>query len=200
MHSRTTRSLVCSLSVFAAGLLVAGAALAGPPWISIEIPANPHDPATRQSLLVVRAYHHGANVQYPVTGTAEGLVDGERRSVALSIAATGKAGVYAVARPRLDGGRWVLVIHLDTGNGKGATALVSLDGGAEVSGVRVPSDVNGEGWTIPRAVTAGEIDAILRRGDLAANPGGGRDTASRLAGLAGLLGLLVVPMAWRRRS
>ncbi|MGH7551139.1 MAG: hypothetical protein ACREK3_10400 [Gemmatimonadota bacterium] len=201
MCSRTSRTLVCSLAVLAAGLMLAGAALAGPPWISIELPTNPHDPATRQALLVVHAYHHGANVQYPVTGTAEGLVDGERRSVSLTITETGKAGLYAVSRPRLDEGRWVLVIRLDTGNGAGATALVSLDGAAEVSGVRVPSDVNGEGWTIPRAVSAGEIDAILRRGNLAAaDDRAGDHTASRLAGLAGLVGLLLVPIARRRRS
>lgn len=198
MLSLRTRTLVCSLSVFVSGFLLAAAAMAGPPWISIELPANPHDPATRQALFVVHAYHHSANVQYPVTGTAEGLVDGERRSIALTVTPTGKAGLYAVTRPRLDEGRWVLVIRLDTGNGNGATALVSLDG-AEVSGVRVPSDVNGEGWTIPRAVTAGEIDAILRRGTLAADDGGG-ESAARLAGLAGLAGLFVVPIVLRRRS
>ncbi|MGH7571685.1 MAG: hypothetical protein ACREMK_07570 [Gemmatimonadota bacterium] len=200
MHSRRTRTQICSLSVFAAGLLLAAGAVAGPPWISIELPANPHDPATRQSLLVVHAYHHGAGVQYPVTGTAEGLVDGERRTVALEITPTGKAGLYAVTRPRLDEGAWVLVIRLDTGNGNGATALVSLDGGTEISRVRVPSDVNREGWTIPRSVSAGEIDAILRRGTLAADDAPGGSTAARLAGLAGMVGLLLVPLAFRRRS
>ncbi len=200
MLSRTTRTLICTLAVFASGLLLAAAAMAGPPWISIELPANPHDPATRHALLVVHAYHHEANVQYPVTGTAEGLVDGARRSIALTIEPTGKAGLYAVAPPRLDEGRWVLVIRLDTGNGNGATALVSLDGGTEVSGVRVPSDVNGEGWTIPRAVSAGEIDAILRRGTLAGDDAPGESAAARFAGLAGLAGLLVAPIVLRRRS
>ncbi|MGH7564485.1 MAG: hypothetical protein ACREK5_08680 [Gemmatimonadota bacterium] len=200
MHPRRTRNLICSLFLFASSLMLAAAAVAGPPWISIELPANPHDPATRDALLVVHAYHHGANVQYPVTGTAEGLVDGERRSVALTITPTGKAGLYAVSRPRLEDGRWVLVIRLDTGNGDGATALVSLNGDAQVSGVRVPSDVNGEGWRIPRAVSAGEIDAILESGDLAVDDRPGESAAPRLGVLAGLAGLLVVPIALRRRN
>ena len=43
-------------------LLVAGlpaAAVAGPPWVSIELPANPWDETTRGAFLLVHAFHHG---------------------------------------------------------------------------------------------------------------------------------------------
>ena len=41
-------------------LLLTLSAAAGPPWISIEYPANPLDPETRGALVVVRTYHHEA--------------------------------------------------------------------------------------------------------------------------------------------
>lgn len=182
------RRALCVL-VLVLGLAVP--ALAGPPWISIELPANPHDPATRGALFVVHAYHHGAGVQYPVTGTAEGLVGGERRSIPLTITVTDRAGIYAVARPHLDEGRWVLVIRLDTGNGNGATALVSLDGETQVAGVSVPSRADREGWTIPREVSAEEIDTMLRQGGLA---------SSGLGIAAGIAASLFLPTARRRRG
>ena len=48
---------------------------AGPPWISIELPANPLNATTRGMFLLVRSYHHGDAMQMPVTGTATGLVN-----------------------------------------------------------------------------------------------------------------------------
>ena len=53
---------------------------AGPPWISIEYPVNPYDSASRGSFLLVHGFHHGIPVDYPMTGTAEGLVAGARRT------------------------------------------------------------------------------------------------------------------------
>jgi len=66
--------------------LLAAPALAGPPWISIELPANPYDQATRGAFLLVHAFHHGQPVGYLLTGTAEGIVNGERRSISSSSA------------------------------------------------------------------------------------------------------------------
>ena len=204
MRRRFSRSrcriLLPLLMTLTAGLFLAAPIQAGPPWISIELPANPHNPTTSGALLVVHAYHHAGNVQYPLSGTAEGLVGGERRSVALTIRATDRAGIYAVSRPRLDEGRWMLVIRLDTGEGGGATALVSLDGEAEVAGVRVPSKVSGDGWTIPRDVSAREIDTMLREGGFASWDAGAGGLSTRAAGMAGVLALILIPIALRRRS
>ena len=74
--------------------LVATPALAGPPWISIELPANPYDQATRGAFLLVHAFHHGEPIGYLVTGTAEGIVGGERRSIKLEFSETSRDGVY----------------------------------------------------------------------------------------------------------
>ena len=69
-------------------VLLAAHALAGPPWISIELPANPYDQATRGAFLLVHAFHHGQPVGYLLTGTAEGIVNGERRSIKLEFSET----------------------------------------------------------------------------------------------------------------
>ena len=56
-------------------------AVAGPPWISIEYPVNPYDRTTKDAFLLVHAFHHGNATDFPVNGTAEGLVNGQRRSL-----------------------------------------------------------------------------------------------------------------------
>ncbi|HUP21108.1 MAG TPA: hypothetical protein VM778_14320 [Gemmatimonadota bacterium] len=173
-----------------ASLWLAASAAAGPPWISVEIPANPHDRATRDALLVVRAYNHGTGTAYRVTGVAEGIVDGRRVSVPLAVARTNAAGVYAVARPDLVAGRWVLVLRLSEGR-TGATALVPLDSRGEVAGARVPARRSGDGWMIPRDVTDADVDAALRGERMAADgEGGAAELALAAFGLAALgLGL-----------
>jgi hypothetical protein len=60
-----TTSLVLSLATLAA---LPSVAHAGPPWISIELPANPYDRATKGAFLVVHAFHHGTPVGFPVSG------------------------------------------------------------------------------------------------------------------------------------
>ena len=58
---RTTRYL-------AVAMLLATTAFAafGPPWISIEYPANPYDSGSRGAFLLVHAFHHGTPVSFPV--------------------------------------------------------------------------------------------------------------------------------------
>ena len=60
LRSRHYRLLLVTLASF----VVAGLAAAGPPWIAIEYPANPHDPNTRGAFLTVRTYHHGDLMSY----------------------------------------------------------------------------------------------------------------------------------------
>jgi len=141
----------------------ATASLFGPPWISIESPPNPHDRATRGALLVVRTYHHGDQVDQGVRGTAEGLEGTERRTVKLDFQKASQPGVYALRRQWPAEGRWVLVISTggSTDAGDGATALVSLDGRGQVASVTVPTRQQ-DGWSVPRAVTAAEVNALLR--------------------------------------
>ncbi len=85
---------------------------AGPPWISIELPANPWDRDTRGAFLVVHTYHHGTVIEAPLSGTAEGMVGGKRRSVALTFEKTARPGVYTLSNQWGNQGRWVLLITL----------------------------------------------------------------------------------------
>ena len=141
--------------------LLAAPALAGPPWISIELPANPYDQATRGAFLLVHAFHHGQPVGYLLTGTAEGIVNGERRSIKLEFSETTRDGVYALKRMWPTEGVWTLVIKANQGPDDAATAVIELGPEGEVASIRVPVMQRGQ-WTVPAPVSLGEIDAALK--------------------------------------
>ncbi|MEO5590689.1 MAG: hypothetical protein ABIS03_13960 [Gemmatimonadaceae bacterium] len=151
-------ALVAGLS-----LAVSGVALSGPPWISVEYPVNPHDPATRGAFMTVRTYHHGDLVGYELSGTAEGLVNGRRQSAKLNIQRLARAGVYAVRWQKPAEGSWVLMISSSRDGNHAASAMVSVDNRGRVASVTVPSDpIEGGRWQVPRRVAAAELDALLR--------------------------------------
>lgn len=161
--SRLTLALV--LVALIAGWSVSRAAASrdaafGPPWVSIELPANPHDRTTRGAFLLLNAFHHGTPMGFPVTGRAEGLVDGQRRSVNLTLDRTSRNGVYALRKQWPDAGEWTLVLSVAQGENAVAVALVKVSAG-EVIGVRVPAEER-SGWQVPRQVTQAEIEASLR--------------------------------------
>jgi len=143
--------------------LAAAGAMAGPPWISIEYPVNPWDRSTRGAHLLVHAYHHGTSVGHPVSGTAEGLVDGERRTITLRFETTSRTGVYALRKQWPSEGAWTLVIAVGQGHGDGsvAQALVQLAPSGAVASVQVPTRQHAEG-PFPRRLSAQEIDAAVR--------------------------------------
>jgi hypothetical protein len=143
----------------------APATTVGPPWISVEYPANPYDRSTRDAFLLVHAFHHGTPTQFPIRGTAEGLVGGRRRSVTLDFEATSRPGVYALRRQWGAEGVWTLVISVAPDQGA-AQALVEIAATGEVTAVRVPTrriqtPHDGE-MVVPRPVTAAEVDASLK--------------------------------------
>lgn len=150
------------LAVVAASSLTLVAALPafGPPWISIETPPNPFDPTSRGAFLVVHTFHHGELVASGVTGTAEGIVAGGRRSIALSFDTTSRRGSYALRKQWPNDGTWMLVINTG-GHAQGVTALVDIGPQGEVANVRVPTRRNSEGWDIPLQVSARDIDSAL---------------------------------------
>jgi len=139
-------------------------AFAGPPWIAIEYPVNPFNPEHKDALLLVHVYHHAEIAYYPLTGTAEGLVDGQRRTEQLAFVSTSTPGVYALRFKQPADGKWVLVISIGKGKEMGeATAVVSLGRDGQVSAVKVPSRREGR-YVVPVSVSASEIDALLREG------------------------------------
>ncbi len=137
-------------------------ALAGPPWIAIEYPANPFDQATRGGFLTVRTYHHGDLMSKTVTGTAEGVVNGKRQSMALDIRPGSQAGMYVVRWERPAVGRWVLVINSGYQGVTDATAVVEISPTGTVASVTVPTRAIANGWISPRPVASSEIDGLLQ--------------------------------------
>ncbi len=103
----------------------------GPPWVSIQFPANPMDPATRGAALIVRTFHHEYPAGVPVRGTAEGLVNGERRTIELDFRETSEPGVYAVDQNWPAEGDWVLAISADAHGGMSLLAELGPNGGVE---------------------------------------------------------------------
>lgn len=149
--------------VVSAALALAAALFVGPPWISIEYPANPHDRSNTGTMLYVHVFHHAQPIAYPLEGTAEGFVNGERRSIKLKFTDTARPAVYGLSRQWPTEGVWTLVIKMSRGDHgeDGATAVVELGPDGEIASVRVPTRQQGQ-WTIPTSVSMTEIDRALR--------------------------------------
>ena len=143
--------------------LVVTTAVAGPPWIAVEYPVNPHDPNTRGAFCTIRTYHHGDLMAYDITGTAEGLVNGKRQSVRLDIKRLPQPGMYAIRWQRPAQGEWALVISTAREGHFMASALIDVDSRGRVASVSVPSNsIEGGRWLVPKQVASSELDALLR--------------------------------------
>ena len=187
------RSLLAPCAALLLLLTATTPAFAGAPWISIEIPANGMNPLTRDAFCLVRVYHHGDPAYYPVTVTAEGLVDGVRRTVKLTATETGMPGVYAVRYQPEKNGTWMVVARVGgTSDEPWATVIVPVNREGQIFNARVPTRRDGES-RIPIRVTAADVDQMLRAQVASIAP-----DARALAGLP-LLGLLLLPAFRRRR-
>ena len=142
-------------------LVAATIAIAGPPWISIEYPPNRLDKETRGALALVRIYHHENAGQFPVEGTAEGVVDGKRVSLPLEFTPVGDEGVWAAWGKIPEEGNWVLAIHGTDGVSKAEISILAAlaDGNQEISFVKVPRSRQGN-W--PRAATDRDVESMLQ--------------------------------------
>ncbi|HJP85352.1 MAG TPA: hypothetical protein VJ852_05145 [Gemmatimonadaceae bacterium] len=159
MRSKLLRSFAL---VAALTLTAFSTALAGPPWIAIEYPANPFDPASRDALLTVRTYHHGQVMAKTLSGTAEGIVDGKRQTMKLDIRPGSQTGTYVVRWQKPAAGRWVLVINSVSQGVVDATAVIEISPTGTVAGITVPTRNYSGGWIGPRPVAAAEIDGLLQ--------------------------------------
>jgi len=155
---RSTLSLLAAVPLALAA--IPAVAFAGPPWISIELPANPYDRATKGAFLVVHAFHHGTPMGFPVSGKAEGIVNGQRKSIDLKFERTERDGAYVLKNQWGSEGEWTLVISVAQGEEDKVTALVQVSG-AEVFSVKVPTEKRGE-WDIPKKVTMADVEATLK--------------------------------------
>ncbi|MEO5511017.1 MAG: hypothetical protein ABIV28_02735 [Longimicrobiales bacterium] len=191
MHTR--RILVTAALLFGTARVVH----AGPPWISIEFPSNPHHATTRDASFLIHAYHHTQGINTSVTGTAVGIVGGQRRTMRLDVRETALAGVYALRTPLPKDGTWVLSITMKDDNAP-ATALVTVDRSGSVSKVSVPSSMSRDGWVIPRAATQKDIEAALQQG-LIADATTERGALAKKGAIGVPLALMLAFAALRRR-
>ena len=131
-------------------------AMKWPPWLSIESPVNPFDAHTRGAVFLVHAMtREGTPKISEVSGSAEGMVGGTRRSIPLTFDATDRPGVFAVRRQWPTEGAWIARISVFN-----TTAIVTFDQTGNVASTRVPTSLQ-SGVQIPRAVAAREIDSTL---------------------------------------
>jgi hypothetical protein len=135
----------------------------GPPWISIEYPANPYDSGSRGAYLLVHAFHHGTPVSFPISGTAEGIVNGTRRTVSLEFNTTARPGVYALNKQWSDEGVWTLVVAVTQGKGEfdTASAIIELGANGQVASVNVPTKMHAN-YRVPDRVNMADVESSLR--------------------------------------
>jgi hypothetical protein len=154
-------------STFALSLVAAGAWVSPsvastslvkwPPWISIESPVNPYDQTARGAAMLVHAtFREGLAQLSDLSGSAEGIVAGARRSIPLRFDSTGRPNVFALRKQWPAEGTWLLRIAL-----KSTTAIVTLDHSGNVASVRVPTEFTASRDEVPRAVGSKEIDSML---------------------------------------
>lgn len=155
---RTTR-LALLTSLGGAILLLTGATSSshparfkGGPWISIETPANPYDSAARGAAFLVHTFHHSVPTNMEIEARAEGIVDGNRRTVPLSLNAA-RVGTYAVRNVWGAKGTWsVLVVATQPAPKTSIQAVVDIGTDGTVSRVTLPQ----------RMLTAADVDRTLR--------------------------------------
>ena len=165
MYKKATFILATVGLALGASLAWSPAAPVGPPFLSLEIPANPLDPQTRGAALVVRAYHHEQAAGYPVTGSAEGLVNGERRSIPLEFERTSNPSVYALDQQWPAEGDWLLVIQVDANADAGLIVELGADGGiSDVDYFGMPAKMVSARSVRPVSgrIGSGKIDRALR--------------------------------------
>lgn len=133
----------------------------GPPWISIEYPVNPYDATTRDAFLVVHAFHHGSPTAFPVSGTAEGLVNGQRRTIPLEFQKASRTGEFALRKQWPEQGTWTLVIGVAQGPEDRVTAIVDLSADGQVARINVPTRKE-NGYVLPARVAMADVEAGLR--------------------------------------
>lgn len=132
------------------------APLKWPPWVSVESPVNPYDPGARGALMLVHvSFREGQSKLADLQGTAEGSVNGTRRTLPLRFEDTGRPNTYALRRQWPSEGTWLVRLAV-----RSTTAIVTLDQAGNVLAVRVPTERRGDD-VLPRLVASREIDSTL---------------------------------------
>jgi hypothetical protein len=114
------KMLVCAVVVLGS---LAQSAWAGGQQVTAQAAADGRS-------VVVRTFRCGTPSSFTLVGTAEGVVDGARKTIPLTIARAGEEGVFTVARQWPAEGRWALVFSVEGSHS--VSTLVELEPGAAV--------------------------------------------------------------------
>jgi len=158
---RTTLTLasLASLLLFAS----ASTAMAGGFQLSVETPGSSVEPQLKDVVLIVRTFGCHQPADAKLSATAEGIVNGTRKSLPLELRSIG-SGVYGIKQQWPSEGTWVLAL---TGayNGMTSSVLVELGpNGKVLPGTRL-EEGNMKGVhakAARRAWIAADIDAALK--------------------------------------
>jgi len=138
--------------IFALALGSAILAVAGGFWVSIQNPSTVTDAVAKNAVVLVRADGCHTPAEASITATAEGRVNGVRRSIPLKLAPVAQPGTYAVMPQWPIEGAWVLRFNA-TYLGRDAGALVRL----------VPSKFQKQSAELfHRRVTAEDVESALK--------------------------------------
>src|SRR5262245_23871813 len=162
LRSRFARSMAALAlgTLFAASL---PARAGGPPSFAFKAPDASGKRTASSPVLEVHAFSCHTPTDATVRAYAEGMVNGERRTIPLKLESTGTKGVYNLSR-QWPADAWVLVFSID--HGGQTTALVRLDDrgepvfdpGSGTEGGQVRASTF---RSIPGAATSKDIDAVL---------------------------------------
>ncbi|HVG18324.1 MAG TPA: hypothetical protein VNI02_04675 [Blastocatellia bacterium] len=158
------QSIKKSTSVIAATLVIFGCVatgLAGGFQLSVETPSATHQ--LKDAVLFVRTFGCNTPADAKLSATAEGVVNGERRSLPLELTYD-STGVYALKQQWPSEGAWVLAITGEY-NSFISTLIVDLGPNGKVHpGTRLdPGHRKGtHALIVQRKATTAEIDSALK--------------------------------------
>ena len=134
-------------------LIIAAIAFAGGFQLSVESGSN------RNEALIVKTFGCHVPSDAKLIGTAEGIVNGERKTVKLTFKHNQK-GVFTIAKQWEDEGVWVIVI---TGNYNGMTsnAIVEIDSKSNQKFAKGEIADNLKVKIVHTDVSSGEVTKLL---------------------------------------
>jgi hypothetical protein len=144
------------LGVGIAALMTWGAPRVAAQGFSLQVgpPVAGNAQPAKTSMLVVRPVGCADPARAEITATAEGIVDGARRSMPLKLSALPTSGVHAIHKEWPNLGVWIVNL-VGTCAGKTTGAIVSIGGtGAAYQREAVKY--------LPQPATPAEIDASLK--------------------------------------
>lgn len=190
-HRSSILTTLTFVSLSAVVLLAsASTAMAGGFQLSVETPGSSVEPQLKDVVLIARTYGCHQPADAKLSATAEGIVKGARKSLALELRSIG-SGVYGIKQQWPSEGTWVLAL---TGayNGMTSSVLVELGpNGKVLPGTRLEEGnmkgVHAKGAR--RAWIAADIDAALK------TPGSANSEASNQHHILSPLGSITLAVA-----